>query len=150
MHVEGKDIMLGDFNARHVRGESRTNSRGRALTNVINASRYQITAPDIKTYTLQGRMAHSTPDIFVANTTGIRLNVAGRDRWTGTSDHLPVWCTVPHMGEGEGGGIRRLSKMALHNEGRIKEVGKRYKKIAPEMRRKLQAATAVTAQKVYK
>lgn len=44
---------------------------------------------------------------------------------TDTFDHRSVICTIMNWGEGQRTGQRRVSKMALQNAGRIKEVPKK-------------------------
>lgn len=53
------------------------------------------------------------------------------------------------MRERGGRGEKRVSKMALHNAGRVEEVAMIYRKVAPVLVSKLQEATEPTVQQVY-
>lgn len=146
---KGKEILLGDINARHTSWDATSNARERALVRSTKWSRLKIIAPQSPTYHPRGRVGYSTPDLVISNVSGIKLQVVGGGAWNGTSDHTLVLCVCPEIGGGRKNGGKRVSKTALSNEGRIEEVGEAYKQIATHLIRRLKETTEEATQEIF-
>lgn len=79
----GKDIMMGDLNARHQLWDSITNAKGRALVRWTSANGYSGNAPVMPTYRPRGRRGASTPDLVVTKIRMSKTKTAGEVIWTG-------------------------------------------------------------------
>lgn len=149
--VSGQDLLLGDLNARYYTWDTISNPKGRALLLWIRGNRYQIREPMDPTYRQRGRVGVRTPDLMITNYRNSSTQVASDGCCSGTSDHAPVVGTVgvekrngrEHMR------LKRVSKTALQNVGRIREVGYKCRQGKEGLFRRLNEAAALDTQEIY-
>lgn len=125
----GRTVMMGDWNARHVRMHRKTNIRDRSLVEWAREKGWSVRASKSPTFVSgQGR---STVDFFVyraARVTGVRVAEDGQE---GSTDHRPVIGKVstntnrPRL-------KRRISKARRRRGGPRRESSKRIPKNAAQ------------------
>ena len=87
-YCRGDSVIMGDFNARHSRWDSRSNSHGRWLVEWITLHGWSVHAPPEPTFA--AHQGSSTVDLFLTKgvvTDGMRI-LSGV--WDGSSDHRAV------------------------------------------------------------
>lgn len=148
---KGKDLLLGDLNARHVRWDTTTKVRGRALLRCTRGSMLRVVPPQRPTYHPRGRAGYSTPYLALSNIPNLELQLIDEGLWKSTSDRSPVVWVCPDAVTGQRREGKRISKAALSNAGRDKEegCGKRYRQIAPRLIKLLKEAKEQDAQTVF-
>lgn len=146
----GQDMLFVDLNARHYTWDATSNPKGRALWKGTKGHIYQLRAPGKATYRPRGHIGASTPDLVVANFREVDLETPTSGCWTAASDHAPV---IGRIGiEGDRERMRRgkrISKDALQNAGRVKEVGRKYRRIQDEIIERLRGANMTDVQGIY-
>lgn len=148
----GQDVLVGDLNDRNYRWDSTTNSKGKALQKCTAGNRFAIKAPASHKFKPRGRAGGSTPEVMITIMRESTASIAKEGRYEGASDHTPIICTVGIQGE-EGRGrtrYRRVSKMALRNPTKRKEVFRGYRRIEQGIIQKLENTTKETVQGIYK
>lgn len=142
IYGSGNDVLIGELNARHSRWDTTTNAKGRALQKFTVGNRFDIYAPTAPTFSPRGRAGASIPDLMVTNMRGSSVRIVEEGRWEGASDHRPIVGVVEVQGEKGGEQKRkRVSKLAMRNLLKKKEVVAIYRGVEKDIVEKLKRAT---------
>ena len=96
----GPRIIMGDLNARYIRRDKRSNTRGNALTSWADKWEWNISPATSPTFCTM--YSKSNFDIFVHRGINIKEKAwIPYGTWTGSNDHYPVVLSIPETRPGE-------------------------------------------------